>query len=614
MHCRPLVLLKWIHLLAMSLWWVALVGGVQAAPLQLSVAQATVEVEGQVRHFEAKLPYVWDRWHRGAQGHADFEISLPLQEIPKEPWFLYFLRLGNAYEVRLNGALLDSRGDLKAFDQDDYAQIPRLITIPVGMLRQDNLIQIRIRADHARRAGVASPWVGSDDEILPLYDAEYLQRVTGTRVVVIVSLLVGTIALALWWTQVNPMQPPGRQRDPLYLYAALAEYFWSLRVGGVLLESPPLPRFWWDILFIEALGVWVAAMLMFSALAVGWRGRFSVVRLQRALVFLLVVGIGCAAAAQWGHRGWLTWWYAGLGVVALPFVALYCWSAVVAGGLLHRLIAAALFFNLLVGVRDWAVFRVQMALGGNTLMRYSSVVFGVLLAYIVLTRFREASAQVRYLLSTMAQQVAAKEQALQSSYERVESLAREQERVKERTRILRDLHDGVGSHISAAIRQLQSGRASNVEVLQTLRDSLDQIKLSIDAMHLPAGDITGLLANLRYRLEPKLNAADIELLWDVELIAPLERLDAAGMRHLQFMVLESLSNVLQHAHASQLRIEAKAQGLWVVVRIVDNGVGFDTKRPQRKGLLALHERARFIGASLSIYSRAGETEVKITLA
>ena len=82
----------------------------QAAPLQLSVAQATVEVEGQVRHFEAKLPYVWDRWHRGAQGHADFEISLPLQEIPKEPWFLYFLRLGNAYEVRLNGALLDSRG------------------------------------------------------------------------------------------------------------------------------------------------------------------------------------------------------------------------------------------------------------------------------------------------------------------------------------------------------------------------------------------------------------------------------------------------------------------------------------------------------------------------
>ena len=52
-------------------------------------------------------------------------------------------------------------------------------------------------------------------------------------------------------------------------------------------------------------------------------------------------------------------------------------------------------------------------------------------------------------------------------------LLAESARVNERTRILRDLHDGVGSHISAAIRQLQSGRASNDEVLQTLRDALD---------------------------------------------------------------------------------------------------------------------------------------------
>ena len=606
--------LPFIRLWGTALWWLAMVSGVYAAPLQLTQARATVEVDGQVRHFEATLPYVWDQWHRGARGHAEFELSLSLQEIPKEPWFLYFLRLGNAYEVRLNGALLNSNGDLNAFDRGDYGQIPRLVTIPVGLLKKDNLVQVRIRADHARRAGVASPWVGSYADVSPLYDAEYLQRVMGTRVVVIVSLLVGTIALALWWTQVNPTQPPGKQRDPLYLYAALAEYFWSLRVGSVLLESPPLPRLWWDILFIEALGVWVASMLMFSALAVGWRGRASVVRMQRALAILLVAGVGCAVAAQWGYRGWLTGWYASLAMVALPFVALYCWSAVQTGSLLHRLVAAALVLNVLVGVRDWAVFRVHMTMGGNTLMRYSSVVFGVLLAYIVFTRFREASAQVRYLLSTMARQVAVKEQALQSSYERLELLAREQERVNERTRILRDLHDGVGSHISAAIRQLQSGRASNDEVLQTLRDSLDQIKLSIDAMHLPAGDVTGLLANLRYRLEPKLNAADIHLLWDVDLIDPVERMDAVGMRHLQFMVLESLSNVLQHAQATTLRIEAKAQGRRVVVRIADNGVGFDTTRPLRKGLLALHERAKAIGASLVLRSRAGETVVEITLA
>ena len=602
------------------LLWVVLslsLGGAssgQAAALHLTEAQGTVQINGQVQHVNATLPYSWAYWHGGASGHADFQIALPLHSLPTEPWYLYFLRLGNAYEVRLNGALLDSKGDMDAFDQGDYAQIPHLIAIPVGMLRLDNTLQVRIRADHSRRAGVASPWVGPRDAILPLYDAEYVQRVTGTRVVVIASLLVGTIALALWWTQVNPILPKGRQRDSLYLLAALAEFFWCVRVGSVLLESPPLPRFWWDILFTQSLAVWVAAILLFSGLAAGWRGRTGMVRLQWALAGLMLAGLVCSVGAQWGQRWMLTLWYAGLVAVAAPFVAVYCWSAIRQGNHLHRLLAAALAFNVLVGVRDWVVFRVHMTLGGNTLMRYSSLVFGLALAYIVLTRFREASAQVNHLLSTMALQVAAKEQALQASYERVELLAREQERISERTRILRDLHDGVGSHISTAIRQLQSGKASNREVLQTLRDSLDQIKLSIDAMHLSAGDVTGLLANLRYRLDSRLSAADIALSWDVDLIAPCVRLDAVGMRHLQFMVLESLSNVLQHAHASTLHIEAKTQGRWVVVRIADNGVGFDTTRPLRKGLLVMHERAKAIDAALVIRSKEGETVVEITLA
>lgn len=595
------------------LLWLGLVAGARADPLLLTQAQARIEIDGNVQSLDATLPYVWDRWHKGQKGHAVFDIALPLTDVPSEPVLVYFMRLGNAYEVRLNGNLLDRRGRLDRFDDNDYGMVPRLMTIPAGVLGHDNRLEVRIRADRARRAGLASPWVGTHDEIMPLYEQEYLQRVSGTQIAVIMGLLVGTVALALWWTQVNPSLPAGRQREPLYLFAAIAEYMWSLRVGNVLFAQPPLPRFWWDILFTEAIGVWIAAMLMFSALAVDWRGRISGKALERVLALLLVVGIGCAVGAQWGHLWLLTAWYAGLGIVSLAFVAEYTWTAVRGGSQLHRLIAAALILNVCVGVRDWAVFRVQMTLGGNSLMRYSSLLFGLLLMYIVLRRFREVAAQVRHLLSTMEAQVAAKEHALQASYAQVELLAREQERVTERTRILRDLHDGVGAHISAAIRQLESGKASNDEVLLTLRDSLDQIKLSIDAMHLPAGDVTGLLANLRYRLEPKLSAADIELLWDVDWLAPVQRLDAAGMRHLQYMVFESLSNVLQHAQARQLRIEAKSCGAGVVVRIIDNGVGFNTGRPARNGLLSLQDRARAIGACLRIHSGTGETMVEITL-
>jgi len=271
-------------------------------------------------------------------------------------------------------------------------------------------------------------------------------------------------------------------------------------------------------------------------------------------------------------------------------------------------------FNVLVGFRDWLVIRASNNFSEISWMRYSSVLFGLALGYIVITRFREASAQARDLMDNMAAKVQEKERALAASYQQLEQLAREQERAAERTRILRDMHDGVGSHISAAIRQLQSGKATDEDLLQTLRDSLDQLKLSIDAMNLPPGDLTTLLANLRYRLEPRFKASDIALAWDVDLLPPLGRLDGKAMRQLQFMVFEALSNVLQHAQASELRIELRAcPGGGARLRVIDNGRGFDPERVLRKGLASLRERAAAIGVVLEVSSEPGRTVVEILI-
>jgi signal transduction histidine kinase len=278
------------------------------------------------------------------------------------------------------------------------------------------------------------------------------------------------------------------------------------------------------------------------------------------------------------------------------------------------LVALAGALNVLMGVRDWITIRISGGYGDNTWIRYSSLLFGLALAYIVISRFREVSAQARDLMANLSARIAQKEQELGESYLKVEQLAREQERVGERTRILRDMHDGVGAHLSAAIRQLQSGKASSDDVLQTLRYTLDQLKLSIDAMHLQPGDIASLLANLRYRLEPRFAASDIELQWVVGPLEPVARIDANAMRQLQFMVFEALSNVLQHSQATTLAIEADMDGNGVCLRIVDNGRGFDAAATPRKGLLAMRERAAAIGAQVSISSAPGRTVVEIRIA
>ena len=164
------------------------------------------------------------------------------------------------------------------------------------------------------------------------------------------------------------------------------------------------------------------------------------------------------------------------------------------------------------------------------------------------------------------------------SYRRLEELARQQERVAERGRILRDMHDGVGSHLSTALRQLQSGRSTNEELQHTLRDALDQLKLSIDAIHLAAGDVAALLANLRYRLQPRFAALDMNLVWEVEELPLVGRLTQHDMRQLQYMLFEAISNVLQHAHAAEMRLQASVEQGDVVVRVVDNGQGRSEER------------------------------------
>jgi len=240
---------------------------------------------------------------------------------------------------------------------------------------------------------------------------------------------------------------------------------------------------------------------------------------------------------------------------------------------------------------------------------------------------QRAHAQVLALNASLAARVQAKEHELSERDQRLERLAREQARTAERSRILRDMHDGVGAHLSAAIRQVESGRSSPQDILDSLKDSMEQLKLSIDALNLLPGDVSTLLANLRYRLSPRFAASDLALHWDVAQIEPLPYLDSTATRHLQFMLYEALSNVFQHSQATQLHISLYAQGEAAVLRLMDNGVGFEVpeltsltpnqrahgKAEAGQGLRSMVARAQTIRAQLHLRSQPGNTTLTITL-
>ncbi len=611
LHQRwPIGLRLWACLISALL----LCAAARAEPLELSQARAWVTVEGVSSQAEVTLPYHWDRRHPGQAGTAIFEIPFSLSADPAQPYALYLPRIGNTAEIWLNGALLARFGDPQQVNGEDYAKSPHYVPIPTQLLERENVFRVQLRADGGRRGGLATLLVGPAREVRPLYAEAFRFRLVASLAVTIFSLIVGALALVLWATQTDPAQLQTDRRDPVYLFAAVAEICWALRVGDIAIESPPLPWPIWGVVVTTAFAGWFCCIALFCHRVAGWHLHRSMPWVRGVLATLFASAIVASTLTFLLKQPvYLTLWLGAANLLFVTYAAVYLWGAVRRPNMAHLLVAIAGTLNVLMGVRDWVTIRISGSYGDNTWIRYSSVLFGLALGYIVISRFRAASGQARDLTANLATRVADKEQELVQTYQRVEQLAREQERTAERTRILRDMHDGVGAHLSTAIRQLQSGKANSEDVLQTLRYTLDQLKLSIDAMHLLPGDIASLLANLRYRLEPRFAASDIELQWVVGKLEPLAHVDANAMRQLQFMVFEALSNVLQHSHATTLAIEADMAGSGVCLRIVDNGRGFDAALPPRKGLLSMRERATAIGVVVAIDSRPGRTAVEIRI-
>jgi signal transduction histidine kinase len=267
---------------------------------------------------------------------------------------------------------------------------------------------------------------------------------------------------------------------------------------------------------------------------------------------------------------------------------------------------------LVAGVHDAAASGlVGAGFGEPVWAKYVGALLGLTIMWVVSKRFRLARAEALHLQASLAQRVEQKERELRESFERLSQLERARAVTAERERILRDMHDGVGANLATAMRQLESGAAPAEEVAATLRESLDHLKLSIDAMNLPGGDVNALLASLRYRLQRRIEQAGLAIEWQVDELPHWQRGSDLAMRHLQFLLLEAISNALQHADASTLTLSARSDGKSIEISVRDDGRGGCME--SGGGLQSMRERAEAIGADLAIEDAAPGTRVCVRL-
>lgn len=186
-----------------------------------------------------------------------------------------------------------------------------------------------------------------------------------------------------------------------------------------------------------------------------------------------------------------------------------------------------------------------------------------------------------------------------------------------RTRIASDLHDDIGANLTkiailseVAQRQLDvDGRGDNLfsSVARISRESLDSMGDIVWAINPRRDTLHELLRRMRGFATDIFTSRNIEFTFH----APDHSLElklGPDLRRDVFLIFkEAVNNVVRHSGCSQAEIELKIVGTSLVLRVSDDGKGFEAAQSSEgNGLVSIRRRAESIHGKLVVRSNTGE--------
>ncbi|MGA0611432.1 sensor histidine kinase [Caldimonas sp. KR1-144] len=584
---------------------------------------------------EVTLPDAWERSAPTRDGSVRYRIVLPDDALQSRPAALFVRRAGQVLRVTLNGVPIAAIGELRRPLQEAPVE-PLLIALPGAVLQPSaNWLDLEVHGEPRREAGLSAVWVGPMERLAPLYQATAREQVHGAFAVSAAAVVMGALALLLAW----------RARRFAYACFGAASLLWAWRVSAFLAGDPGDWAPLMTIVFQASYAWFVVLMSLYALSTVGSDtplARRALASWALAALLLTIVGW------RWNLPALRTVVLAGnLAVLVGLGVAL------VGAALRQRTQAALLLcvaaaISLAVGLRDFWVFRVVHDYGALAWSRYTILVLLAVLAWTLVDEFTRSSLALRALNRDLRERVAEKERELHSAFEGRRLQERDEAARAERDRILREMHDGLGGRLVAALALTQQARGNGgngnhagkdaiaeaaaddaqgspvngnetlSELKLTLDDCLVELRLALDSLESDRRPLIEALGELRFRVEPSLRAAGVRLVWQPDDALTELSLSAGDTLQVLRIVREALTNVIKHAQASVVWLQLEPlQGeggrVGLRLRVVDNGVQsrVDTERGEvlplfvpatmsrGRGLANMERRAQAIGALLT---------------
>ena len=212
------------------------------------------------------------------------------------------------------------------------------------------------------------------------------------------------------------------------------------------------------------------------------------------------------------------------------------------------------------------------------------------------------------MLKQIAANIGSMVQHEQKSLEDKRSLVRE-----ERERIGMDLHDGIIQSLYGVGLSLQNVL---LQFDKNREESREHINAALDAINESIRDIRAYILDLRPRqlrgqdlytgIESLLREFRANTLIDVELkkdVEHIERLPEEDAEILFHVCQEALGNIAKHAKASKVTVRLWETQQRVMLRVSDNGVGFDKAKVNQHlghGISNMTSRVEAVGGGIEI--------------
>jgi signal transduction histidine kinase len=248
------------------------------------------------------------------------------------------------------------------------------------------------------------------------------------------------------------------------------------------------------------------------------------------------------------------------------------------------------------------------------LLPYAGVIIFLVFAFALGRRLVDALGTVENLNVILEDRVAAATSELERTQKQIRELEIAVALEQERERIMREMHDSVGSNLISALAIAEHGDAP-ISTVATLKRSLTDLRIAVDSLEQVDGDVTPLLASFRHRMEPDLRAAGWRFDWQVEEVPPLSWLNSANALHVLRILQEALSNALTHSGGNVVTFgsarSVRSGSPGVAITIADNGTGLKCPTSSGsnpiggKGHANMQARAHALSAQLSLSNIKG---------